>query len=97
MSEQKQPEPWEMTLDEYITVNWAASKEFGECPLLIAEHAELKAKWAIVEAAEYIAGMTKERICASRKFDEYVDLVVNLVFAVKKSQSEKGVWPCLTQ
>lgn len=59
----------------------------GNCPLLMAEHDVIKARWAIARAAEYIttdAGQTAtcEAICAANKLDEYTDLVVELVLSL---------------
>ena len=51
----------------------------GYCPLLIAEHEEIKAGWDICDAAEYISGITRDQIAATLKFHEYLDLVAALV------------------
>ena len=51
----------------------------GYCPLLIAEHAEIKIGWDICDAAEYITGITRDQITATLKFREYLDLVAALV------------------
>jgi hypothetical protein len=51
----------------------------GYCPLLIAEHEEIKAGWLICDAAAYITSITRDQITATLKFREYLDLVAALV------------------
>ena len=65
--------------------------EFGYCPLLMAEHEEIKAGWAICDAAEYITGITRDRITATLKFREYLDLVCGLVCSLDKEQRVSAV------
>lgn len=58
--------------------------EVGYCPLLTAEHDEIKARWAICDAAQYIAGATRNQITAANKLVEYTNLVVGLVLSLEK-------------
>jgi hypothetical protein len=59
----------------------------GYCPLLIAEHAEIKIGWDICDAAEYITGITRDQITATLKFREYLDLVAALVMNATPNRS----------
>ena len=57
--------------------------EPGYCPLLIAEHTEMQARWVICDEAEYISGLTRAQITINLdRFSHYVELIVGLVLTL---------------
>lgn len=56
--------------------------EPGFCPALIAEHEQIKAEWALLEAAEkFFPGVDNDKLlCAGlEKRKDYIDLLIKLV------------------
>ena len=58
--------------------------EVGQCPLLVAEHNEIKAMWAVVTEAEYITDIPLDRATNNvERFHKLVDLIVGLVLSLE--------------
>jgi hypothetical protein len=55
----------------------------GYCPLMMAEHEVIKAKWSVVEKSEYFTTITVNQATNNvKRFQEIVDTIVGLVFAL---------------
>lgn len=55
----------------------------GHCPLLVAEHAVIQAKWAICDESRYFTGVgAKEATRHHAQFVKFVDTTINLVVSM---------------
>ena len=74
---------WCAALDEAHKAHGFEVAEPGQCPLLVAEHEEIKAGKAVCAAAAYISGVGAEHATASLRFREYVEKAARFVEAVQ--------------
>ena len=74
---------WCAALDEAHKAHGFEVVEPGQCPLLVAEHEEIKAGKAVCAAAAYISGVGAEHATASLRFREYVEKAARFVEAVQ--------------
>ena len=74
---------WCAALDEAHKAHGFEVAEPGQCPLLMAEYAEIDAGRAVCIAAAYISGVGAEHATASLRFREYVEKAARFVEAVQ--------------
>lgn len=70
----------------------------GCCPVLVAEHDVIKARWLICDEAAYITNVTKEQVTSRIEiFHQYTEAAVSLVLALCPDINTKTVMASLAK